>query len=96
MAPKNILVKISAHLHSASDRIDTPARRTRKHINQAQRILGRMLGELPLKGEYPPKRPIEHLEEADALAQEHLGLTGPEADLARQIRQTLATARKQL
>jgi hypothetical protein len=96
VAPQNILTKISAHLHSASDRINTPASQTQEHISLAQGVLKRMLGELPLKGAYPPKKPIEHLEEADALAQEHLGLTGPEADLARQIRQTLSTAKKEL
>ena len=62
MTPKNILMKISAHLHSASDRIDTPASQTYEHIRRAQRMLGRLLGDLPLKGEYPPKRAIEHLE----------------------------------
>ncbi len=96
MVPKSILVKISGHLLAASDRIEVPARRTQEQISQAEGTLEQLLGTLPLKGEYPPRKPIEHLEEADALAQEHLGLTGPEVELAQTIRQALAEARKEL
>lgn len=95
MAPKSMLLKISGHLHSASDGLGVPARRTRKHISEAQGLLERTLGALPLKGEYPPREPVEHLGEADALAQEHLALTGQEAKLARAIRRALLEAGKE-
>jgi len=91
-----MLVKISGHLLSAADRIEVPARRTQGQISRAQGALEQLLGALPLKGEYPPRMPIEHLEEANALAQEHLALTGPEADLAQSIRRALSEARKEL
>ncbi len=96
MVPKSMLVKISGHLLSAADRLEVPAPRTQGQISRAQGSLERLLGALPLKGEYPPRTPIEHLEEADALAQEHLGLTGPEADLAKSVRWALSEARKEL
>jgi hypothetical protein len=97
LVPKRMLVKISRHLLSATDRIEVPARRTEGQISRAQGALEQLLGALPLKGEYPPRTPLEHLEEANALAQEHLALTGPEADLAQSIRlRALSEARKEL
>ncbi len=38
----------------------------------ARDVLKEMLGVLPHEGASPPKKPLEHLEEADALAKEHL------------------------
>jgi hypothetical protein len=96
LVPKSMLVKISGHLLSAADRIEGPAHRTQGQISRAQGTLEQLLGTLPLKGEYPPRTPIEHLEEANALAQEHLDLTGPEGDLAQSVRRALSEARKEL
>jgi hypothetical protein len=96
LVPKRMLVKISGHLLCATNRIEVPARRTQGQISRAQGTLEQLLGDLPLRGEYPPRTPIEHLEEANVLAQEHLALTGPEADLAQSIRRALSEAKKEL
>jgi hypothetical protein len=96
VASEEILVKISRHLRSVQERIGGGAERTRVGITRAQVRIEGLLGRLPSKGERPERTPLEHLEEAEALAEEHLGMAGLEGQIQRAIREAVAAAREEL
>lgn len=54
-----------------------------------------MLGALPRSRPPPIKKPLDHLEEADALAKEHLGMSGAELDLAETVAEAARQARRE-
>lgn len=47
-------------------------------------------------GERPERTPLEHLEEAVVLAEQHLGVAGLEGQTRRAVREALAAVREEL
>lgn len=94
MAPEEILIKIAAHLQSADEGFGHPySGKSRTHVERAQDVLEEMLGTLPPNDFSPSKKSLEHLEDADALAKEHLGMSGTELDLAEAVAEAARQAR---
>jgi hypothetical protein len=96
VASEETLAKISRHLRSAEERLGAEAERTKVSITRAQVRIEGLLGRLPLQGERPGRRPLEHLQEAAALADEHLGEAGLEGQIRRAAREALAAAKEEL
>jgi hypothetical protein len=96
VASEEVLAKISRHLRSAQERIGEGAERTHVSIRRAQVRIEGLLGRLPLEGERPERTSLEYLEEAGALAEEHLGMAGLEGQIRRAIREAVAAAREEL
>jgi hypothetical protein len=97
VASEEILAEISRHLRSAQERIgEEGAERTRVSITRAQVRIEGLLGALPLEGERSERTPLEHLEEAVVLAEEHLGMAGLEGQIRRAIREAVTAATEEL
>ncbi len=94
--PQEILARISGHLRSANALLGTRADNTAMNIERAQTRIEGLLGELPLKGEYPQRTAVAHLEEANALAEEHLEVAGLTGQIRRAVREALSEAREEL
>lgn len=96
MAPKEILLKIAAHLRGATDGFGHSYQgRSRPHVERAQDVLEEMLGVLPPGDSSPSKKPLDHLEEANALAKEHLGYSGTELDFSEAVSEAVRQARRE-
>jgi hypothetical protein len=94
---EEVLARISRHLRSAQERIGGEgAERTWVSITRAQVRIEGLLGTLPLEGERSERTTLEHLEEAGALAEGHLGAAGLEGQIRRAIREAVAAAREEL
>ena len=95
MAAREVLARISLHLGAAEERLGAEATRTRVAIRRARVRIEGLLGELPI-GEGPAEgSPLEHLEEADALAREHLGEAGMEGQIRRAVGEALSAVREE-
>lgn len=96
-AAREVLAEISLRLGAAEERLDAvEAQGTRVALTRARVRLEGLLGKLPI-GEGPAGgTPLSHLEEADALAREHLGEAGLEGQIRRAIGDALSAAREEL
>ncbi len=96
IAPEEILLKIAAHLKGADEGFGHPySGKSRAHVERAQDVLEEMLGALPRSRSPSMKKPLDHLEEANALAKEHLGTGGTELDLAEALAEAVRQARRE-
>ena len=97
MARREVLAAISHHLAAAEGDIDTEAERTRVAIRRTQVRIEGLLGEPPRREGRPDEGPpFRHLEEADALAREHLGDAGLEGQIRRAVGEALSAAEEEL
>ena len=98
MPPEEILVKIHKQLRFVLVLLGTKGRGTRSHIDRAQGHLEKLLGRTPVlvEGESPRQSARGHLEEANALAAEHLETSGRGGRARREIRVALQKATKEL
>ena len=96
MVSEDTLARISRHLKAAQERIGGGAQRTRVSVTRAQVRVEGLLGEHPLGGGSPEGPPLEHLEAAEVLAEEHLGHGGLEGQIRRAIREAVAAGREEL
>ena len=98
MPPEEILVKIHKQLRFALVLLGTKGQATRSRIDRAQGHIEKLLGRTPVlvEGESPRQPARGHLEEARALAEEHLETSGREGRVRREIRAALQKAAKEL
>ncbi len=89
MAAGEVLAEISLRLGAAEGRLGPEAERTRVAIRRARVRIEGLVEDLPVGEGYPEGAPLAPLEEADALAERHLG---EEAGLGGQIRRAVADA----
>ncbi len=95
---QEVLVKIHKHLRYVLVLLGDQAAETRTSIRRAQERIEKVLGRVPLlmEGESPRRKALEHLEEANALAKEHLEPAGRGRRIRSAIRETLSEARREL
>ncbi len=98
MPPKEILIKIHKQLRFVLVLLGTNGRATRSHIDRAQGHIEKLLGRTPVlvEGESPRQPAMGHLEEASALAEEHLEASGRGGRVRREIRVALQKATREL
>lgn len=98
MPPQEILVRIHKQLRFVKVLLGTKGRATRTHADRAQGHLEKLLGRTPvlIEGESPRQSARDHLEEASALAAEHLETSGREGRVRREIRASLKKAAREL
>ena len=95
MAAREVFSEIALRLGAAEERLGPGAERTRVAIRRARVRVEGLLGEPPVGGGPAEGAPLEHLEEADALAREHLGEAGLEGQIRRAVDDALSAAREE-
>ncbi len=96
VAAREVLAEISLRLGAAEGRLGSGAERTRVAIRRARVRIEGLLGDLPIGEGSPEGEPLVHLEEADALAREHLGEeAGLEGQIRRAVGDALSAAREE-
>lgn len=97
MNSEEILVEIARHLLSANDLIDKEKQesRTEGHITRAQVLIDKHLDGLPLDSYTPQTTPIDHLEKAHQLAEEHLGVEGEEGNIRGAVWEAFSEAEEE-
>jgi hypothetical protein len=93
--PTEILVKISGHLRAADELLGPRDVEVGICVERAQVRIEGLLGTLPVRGERPRGTAVEHLEEAVALAEEHLGFSGVGGQIRRAVEEALSEALSQ-
>lgn len=97
MDSEEALVEIAGHLRSAVEGLPGgAASRTEGHLTQALARLEGLLGGLPVAGIEPAGTPVEHLREASALAEGHLGPAGLEGQVRWAIGEALSATDEEL
>ena len=97
MASEEALVEIARHLRSAVEGLPGAASRTEGHLTRSPaRLEGLLGGALPVAGIEPARTPVEHLWEASALAEEHLGPAGLEGRVRWAIGEALSAAGEEI
>ena len=96
MASEEALVEIARHLRSAVEGLPGAASRTEGHLTRSLARLEGLLGGLPVAGIEPARTPVEHLEEASALAEEHLGTAGLEGQIRWAIGEALSAVGEEI
>lgn len=74
------------------------AAKTRTRIRRAQERIEKVLGRVPLlmEGESPSRKALDHLKEANALAEEHLAPAGRGRRIRAAIKEALSEAHREL